>query len=115
MRKHCGNCRHDEWERDNKFDFLPICLSCEYVDENGLKVPSNWKPQTQTNADRIRAMSDEELAKWMSGGALHSDSVCSYCDRNKMEFCDGAECSNKTDAEIILDWLKQPVKDGEGE
>ena len=71
------------------------------------------KPKPQTNADRIRAMSDEELAKWMSGGALHSDSVCSYCDRNTLEFCDGAECSNKTDAEIILDWLKQPAKDGE--
>ena len=68
-----------------------------------------------TNADRIRAMNDEELAKWMSGGALHSDSVCSYCDRNKMGLCDGVECSNKTDAEIILDWLKQTVKDGEGD
>ena len=74
-----------------------------------------FQPNYKTNADRIRAMSDEELAKWMSGGALHSDSVCSYCDRNTLEFCDGAECSNKTDAEIILDWLKQPVKDGEGD
>ena len=77
------------------------------------KLRSYFPPMT--NADRIRAMSDEELAKWMSGGALHSDSVCSYCDRNTMKFCDGAECGNKTDAEIILDWLKQPVKDGEGD
>ena len=69
----------------------------------------------KTNADRIRAMSDEELAKWMSGGALKSDSARSYCKRNIMAFCDGSECSTKTDAEIILDWLKQPVKDGEGE
>ena len=74
-----------------------------------------FKPDIKTNADCVRAMSDEELAKWMSRGALHSDSVCSYCDRNALELCDGVECRNKTDAEIILEWLKQPVKDGNGE
>ena len=100
------------------------CKSCENtycpyakMDRGFVVSCSGYKvaQKPKTNADRIRAMSDEELAKWMSGGALHSDSVCSYCDRNTLEFCDGAECSNKTDAEIILDWLKQPVKDGEGE
>ena len=28
--------------------------------------PSNYKPKPQTNADRIRAMSDEELARFMA-------------------------------------------------
>lgn len=99
------------------------CKICERSTCTYAKTDTIWKypcncykaPQKHmTNADRIRAMSDEELAKWMSGGALKSDSACSYCKRNAMAFCDGLECSVKTDAEIILDWLKQPVKDGEG-
>ena len=46
----------------------------------------NYKPQT--NADRIRQMSDEELADFMSN--------CEPC-------CESG----------WLDWLKQEVKDGE--
>ena len=54
------------------------CLDFEWCTENedcGL-----FKPKTQTNADRIRAMSDEELALWF-------DQLTNGCD----------SCPNKHD------------------
>jgi hypothetical protein len=46
----------------------------------------------QTNADRIRAMSDEELAAWMA-----------ECDAYR----------ERADANQWLPWLKQPVKEND--
>ena len=53
----------------------------------------------KTNADRIRAMSDEELAKQFS----HT-SIC----EQKYPKCmvAGEDCT-----ECLLEWLKQPVED----
>ena len=52
----------------------------------------------QTNADRIRSMSDEELKKFI-------------CSMFKCEFCDfelGERCG-------LLNWLRQPAEDiGDG-
>lgn len=64
----------------------------------------------KTNADRIRAMSDEELARWMCGGSVSTESACKYCDKNNGEFCNGEKCRGKTDTEIIMEWLKQPAE-----
>lgn len=60
----------------------------------------SYKPQT--NADRIRAMSDEELAKWID--TMYCK--CLWCDNKKD--CNDIECTD-----CIVDWLRQPVKDGE--
>ena len=70
----------------------------------------NFGFKWNTNADRIRAMSDEELAEWISCGAGMSVGICGYCDNSKLERCDGIPCGDKTDAEIILEWLKQPAE-----
>ena len=67
-----------------------------------------YKPTT--NIDRIRNMSDEELAKFINGGAMYSDSACSYCRHNKEKTCTGKECQGKTDTDIIMEWLKQPME-----
>ena len=51
-----------------------------------------------TNADRIRAMSDEELAK-----ELGHTSLCEYIQREYGSFCENrAVCTN-----CIVDWLKE--------
>lgn len=64
------------------------------------------QPQPITNADRIRAMSDEELAEYLSWVAL--------------EGCNGAVSSRGvwTKAEIVggvivpwIEWLKQETSD----
>lgn len=50
-----------------------------------------------TNADRIRAMSDEELCEFLMCDAI--------CDQNHSPDCKDCE-------KCIMDWLKQPVKEG---
>lgn len=58
--------------------------------------------QKMTNADRIRSMSDEELAETFHGGGL-----CSYIQDNDNAFCEArGDCAN-----CVLEWLKQPYKE----
>lgn len=58
-------------------------------------------PKPRTNGDRIRSMSDEELARFL----------------NSVEVCENwplERCYRATDATCIactLDWLKQPAKE----
>ena len=63
------------------------------------------EPKTQTNADRIRAMSDEELAAFIEG---ESWMCCTY------DYCD--ECPMRKTGGIcfsVIEWLKQHARDGE--
>ena len=55
------------------------------------------KPK-QTNADRIRAMSDEELAEFIASGVPKD--VC----KDRCGGDEGFQCS-----ECVLDWLKEEV------
>ncbi|MBR5948238.1 MAG: hypothetical protein IKZ82_06265 [Clostridia bacterium] len=54
-----------------------------------------------TNADRIRSMTDEELAKYM-GDMIYPECVC--CPADETGWC--SDCYDKW-----LDWLKQEVED----
>ena len=57
-------------------------------------------PPKPTNADRIRSLSDEELAGW-----LVDATVCErVCDED--EYCHGNECVKR-----VTDWLQQPAKE----
>lgn len=90
----CDNCKYKTcWE------YAEPCSSCT----NMTGEPTNWKPQT--NADRIRGMSDEELADWVA------------------ERCTAPNCTGKChkDYEAYgelrtfchdcwLDWLKQEAE-----
>ena len=53
-----------------------------------------------TNADRIRSMTDEELAEWLVDANM--------CERVCIEedYCGCDVCVNR-----VTDWLKQPVKE----
>ena len=68
----------------------------------------------QTNADRIRAMSDEELAAYFTEDGWE----CHHCTEH--ERLDGhpllrdERCDEKCE-QHCLDWLRLPVKDGEDE
>lgn len=70
-----------------------------------LDYPKPYKPQT--NADQIRAMSDEELAKYlyqMQKNILrHVATVIGYSE--EFDFAD--------EAPDLLEWLQQPAKEGE--
>ena len=57
----------------------------------------------KTNADRIREMSDEELAEKMSRMAH-----CLYCPVRCGIFCNDDECKAKW-----LSWLRAPAEESE--
>lgn len=81
---YCGECYYEGKK-------LKPCSNCY----EGSEAKTVW-----TNADAIRAMSDEELAEFLS----HYMS-CGYCDaRNKEQGC--KDCKAE-----ILQWLKSEVKE----
>ena len=82
---HTCNCKHNSNSRDSE-----PCCRCD---------------SRQTNADRIRNMSDEELAEIITGG-LNFD--CSdYCD----SFSAGCAFNcNKKEREIALKWLQSEAE-----
>lgn len=76
-----------------------MCKNCgspitkEYC-EGYPEVCEHWTPkQPKTNADRIRAMSDEELSKF-----LCANTECGSCKWSKMEGC------------TLTEWLKQTAE-----
>ena len=82
------------------------CMGTKEIDPCiGYERCATFKPYTMTNADRIRAMSDEELAVFLG--------ECKFCDICE-EGCDYCTYEGDCD-ERLLDWLKQPVKDGDNE
>ena len=76
--KHCRDCAESNCEI--RIDDEVIC--------------DHYKPKPQTNADRIRTMSDEELAEWVWGAETAGRA---YGPRGKNAW---------------LDWLKEEVGDG---
>ena len=79
------NCQHNNNSRDSE-----PCCRCD---------------SRQTNADRIRNMSDEELAELITG-SLNFD-CADYCDG----FTQGCAFNcNKKDREIALKWLQSEVE-----
>jgi len=103
----CPECRgkgtaiyYHETDRDENSvavtGFEDICHTCH---------GSGRKPQT--NADRIRAMSDEELAETIGDFGL-----CAHIQEHEKQWCDDMpdDCGN-----CIIEWLKQPVKDGDND
>ena len=79
------NCQHNNNSRDNE-----PCCRCD---------------SRQTNADRIRNMSDEELAELITG-SLNFD-CADYCD----SFTQGCAFNcGKKDREIALKWLQSEAE-----
>lgn len=79
---------------------MMCCLSCAKADrcEQADRVEDyciNYEERPMTNADRIRAMSDEELAEFLS----------EYRCVHKAPHCRDANCT-----QCWLVWLKSPVE-----
>ena len=66
---------------------------------------SAYNGKKQTNADRIRSMSDEELADYIFGVSVH-EKPCVLCS-DDCDFCEltDEECKNKT-----FKWLQSEVE-----
>ena len=96
---------------------LTDCMTCVYLDKCeqedrwssciNYKMMPTTNPPPQTNADRIRAMTDEELAEW--GATL----PCCPLGPDLEELCYPQNVCENTDfaRKCWLNWLKQEVKD----
>ena len=79
---------------------------CTYQYESRCEV-KKMHTQKQTNADRIRAMSDEELAEF-----LEEFEVCTHC-----KYADGIVCTFENPcthgfaSAMAYEWLKSEVKE----
>lgn len=65
-----------------------------------------------TNADKIRNMSDDELAKFIVNGLPYN--CVDYCERNGLNcgwICNKSEGYN---TEFAMKWLKQEVEESIG-
>lgn len=85
------------------------CTDCRYQ-ENMCKWPCDdcvkgdkWEERPLTNADKIRAMTDEELAKWFC------DKVSCGCEC--LALCRNCGRNDKSCSQAWLNWLKQEVKE----
>ena len=92
MEKNCETCRYR-----NRNGFEEPCNSCSVVVGEDIVDPTNW--EASTNADRIRAMTDEELA------SVITDDWCEIVCSGTDYLCDG------TCEQHVLKWLKEEVKD----
>lgn len=99
MRKDCDTCLHDEFGET-------YCNDCYWATG---KPPTKWEPAPfwtpDTNANRIRAMSDEELADyWMK-----CTCVCDWCVLKAK--CGEDTISKDRCMQGVLEWLKQPAEE----
>ena len=71
-----------------------LCIECPHFTDDG----GEYREAPMTNADRIRAMSDEELAVVM----YHP-----FCDKRTDKECKAfGDCN-----QCALEWLQQPAED----
>lgn len=106
-----GEDLRDNTSARNMFDFSrpphPLAPSVECVNcGTGLRNYRPYKPPT--NADRIRGMSDEELAEFIKHLDSGLDEICDIQDISQ----DGNGCDRHENCyACYLDWLKQPAKE----
>ena len=77
---------------------------CVYKGEAQKKKCLGYIPMT--NGDKIRSMTDEELAKWLD----YEFGRCEWCDVEKIE---AEDCSDIDCTICIQGWLKQPHEEEE--
>ena len=91
MDKYCRICHNISCSNHGKsVSFLGDGWKCNYI-----PVP--------TNADRIRAMSNEELAEFLSSGLKEP------CDCCQLAVFEGA-CTETLCDDAMMKWLQQPVE-----
>ena len=89
-------CRYENQVWEN----LWCPVACRYCTSTEKELYcTSKKPIEQTNADRIRAMSDEELAIFVDEPTM--------CEGHEIGDCMSKDCKK-----CILEWLQQPAEEG---
>lgn len=95
----CEKCKHNTIKEENGEQFS----WCEVKGDNlDIQMERDCRSFVQaTNADRIRSMSDEQLAKW-----LCSIMTAECCDQR----CPARDICNLGDNGLVK-WMKQPAEE----
>ena len=96
--KPCGN------KTASGYCATTVCINSQYSNIGTVQYGQGVQKRIITNADRIRSMTDEELAEFM---ALNTD--CYYCRAKDNDRC--ASLATTPCGDIWLDWLKQEADD----
>lgn len=108
--KTCAECIHENACRawvDGRYiadESANRCPNYETVKESGAYLCGvlDERKRKKTNADKIRAMSDEELSKVIREP---------FCDKRTHEECTISYCG--VCDQCVLDWLQQQAEEGE--
>lgn len=105
----CRECKYADWDADGctcMIDGFFVCDASEHT-------CNQYRPaKPMTNGDRIRQMTDEELAEWLDHVA-----GCGVCVLNEGKYrYSGDHCAHEHDCmQYIEKWLKQEVSEDETE
>ena len=116
--KTCSDCIHENACRiwtDGRFisdASASVCPNHETVKESSAYLCGVWdeRKRRQTNAQKIRAMSDEELAKHLTDIGWDCHFCVEHLRLDNEPLLRGEKCDEKC-AEHCFEWLKQPVKE----
>lgn len=92
--KTCGN------KTESGYCATTACINPQYSNIGTAQYGQGVQKRIITNADRIRAMTDEELARWVTSGI-----------KSVLARCKGYELSPAFEQEMF-DWLREEVTDG---
>lgn len=109
--KTCGECKH----LNRELAFCRACGAKWLKDTDGANCKYFEKITKPTNGDKIRQMSDEELALMIVPKVMFCDGCPVKCEENAIPLID--ECPFGTDniknicVQRVIAWLKQEAKD----
>ena len=69
------------------------------------------RTEPMTNADRIRAMTDEEMAEWLVQKTVYQESA--WSEPSYLNFLTSRDDTKENAIKGTVEWLKQPAKEGE--
>ena len=72
----------------------------------------SYKPNHMTNADRVRAMSDEELAVWLTENGWDCHLCSEHWQLDNEPLLRGEKCDEKC-SEHCLEWLRKTAAEEE--
>lgn len=105
MADYIGICMHYDCTNRNSFGYCKTtaCINQNYQHEQWISTSNRTEKvvvKPQTNADRIRAMSDEELAEFIWDRSF-------FYGRPPKRNC--MQCNQDSCRDCWLDWLKREV------
>ena len=108
MKKNCASCKHD----DAEYPCYPYKIPCNECVRTYNDAPTKWEAadhyKPDTNADRIRGMSEAEFAEfWIS-----RMTYCECCAKKGWCSADGVDYAACIDG--VKEWLKQPAEENDG-